>query len=123
MFGEIKINGGRIMPRVTVGETEGRCQEKSLSVEVRIWKSLANAFFDSRLFFGTQQPAIDAAAHRIEQFQPIFQRRIGDVLPLIETTFASEETPLSTDMLGIALQWSPIFGGALPTYFSFGHVR
>lgn len=68
------------------------------------------------------QPAPgDEPLHRIQQFQPILERRFRHGLPLIKSFFPLEKTPIAAHALGINLQ---LYAGGVypfPTDFSFGH--
>ena len=44
-------------------------------------KPLADELFHAPLFLGPEQSAVDAALDRIEELQPILQRRFGHGLP------------------------------------------
>jgi hypothetical protein len=63
VLGAIKMTGRRFISKSCAG------------------KSFRNDFAQARLLFRPQQAAVDAAAHRIQQGQPIFQRRVFDFLP------------------------------------------
>jgi NAD(P)H-dependent FMN reductase len=80
-----------------------------------------NRFFNPRLLFGPLQPAVDAAADGIQQFQPVFQRRVGDGLPLFKTPVAHKELPAVADMLRVNLDPLALVGTPLPTDLSLGH--
>src|SRR6266566_2566551 len=95
---------------------------KSLS-QFFLRESFAYQFSYARLCFGRQQPAIDAALHRIEQFQPIFQWRVRDRLPLGIAPFASEEPPIAAHALDIDLDPDSVFGDPLPAYLRLGHLQ
>ncbi len=70
-----------------------------------------------------QAAAGDEALHGIQQFQPIFQRRIYHALPLVETLCALGEDPFPANALGVDLQLRSVFGHAFPTDFGFRHLR
>src|SRR6267154_6809460 len=101
--GEIKINGA------------------FLRFDFCIREPFMNSFFNPRLLFGPLQPAVDPAADGVEQFQPVFQRWIGDGLPLFETTVAHKELPAVADVLRIDLDALALVGAPLPTDLSLGH--
>src|ERR1039458_2946010 len=75
----------------------------------RLGKPFADPAAKTLLVFRLQTAARDEPLHRVEQFQPVLQRRFGHGLPLIETLFALEEPPLATHALGINLQLHAIF--------------
>ena len=64
----------------------------------------------------------DEALNGIKQFQPIFQGRFGDRLPLIESLLALKEIPFASDALSIDLQLVAFFGNAFPTDLGLGHL-
>ncbi len=77
----------------------------------------AEVLFVNRL----QTAAGDQALHGIEQFHPIFQRRVGHRLPLVEPLSAMGESPFAAHTLGRDLKFVALLGLALPTDFSFWH--
>jgi len=83
----------------------------------------ALADFLAQVFFvgGLVSPADDEALQGVEEFEPIFERRFGDVLPLVEALFAVKKFPLASDVLGVNLELDAFVGDAFPTDFSFGH--
>lgn len=70
-----------------------------------------------------QPAAADEAFHGIQQFKPIFQRRMLHALPLVETLLALGEKPFAPHALSVDLQFLALVGEAFPADFSFGHVR
>ena len=90
-------------------------------VESGFGEALGNRLLDARFLFRTKQTPVDAALDRIEQFQPVFQRRLVDGLPLVVALLPLEKFPVASDVLGIYLERNPFVGDAFPTDFSFGH--
>jgi len=88
---------------------------------IGLWITLANPPPDMFLMHRLQAPPRDQALNRIQQFHPIFQRRVRNRLPLIEALFALVEIPLAADALGIDLKFIAFFRPAFPTDFSFWH--
>lgn len=64
----------------------------------------------------------DEALHGVQQFKPIFQRRIGYALPLVKALFSMGEQPFASDTLSVYLQLRSVFGNAFPTDFGFRHL-
>ena len=65
--------------------------------------------------------ARDQSLHRIQQFQPVFQRRFGNALPLVKPLSPVKEKPFPTDPLRIHLQLEAVLRHPSPTDLSFGH--
>jgi hypothetical protein len=72
-------------------------------LERRAWKALEDAPAQPGFLLRPEKAAVDAAVDRIEQGQPILQRRVLDALPLVESLFALEEKPLFAHVLGVTL--------------------
>jgi hypothetical protein len=63
----------------------------------------------------------DEALYSVEQFEPVFQRRFGDVLPLVEALFAVKKFPFAANVLRVDLQLDAFVSDSFPTDFCFGH--
>ena len=96
-------------------------QSSSPSFDRSIRKSFPNGFLYLSFFFRPQASAIDPAPYRIEEFQPVLQRRVGDLLPLVVALFARIEYPRAPDVLSVNLEVCSFFGYPFPTNFCFGH--
>src|SRR5262249_44498649 len=83
---------------------------------------LMNGFFHALFLFRTQQSARHAASHRIQQFQPIFQRRMFHRLPSLIAARSGKEAPAATDTTGIDLGLLAGRGALDPADFGFAHV-
>ena len=59
-----------------------------------------NNFEQLSFLLGPEQAAVDAAADRIEQCEPVVQRRVLDGLPAVETFLPPVKAPLLADVLG-----------------------
>ena len=86
-------------------------------------KFLANPAAKVLLVFRLQTAAGDEPLHRVQQFQPVLQRRFRHGLPLIKALFALEKQPFPAHALGINLQLHALVGHPLPTDFSLGMVK
>jgi len=84
-------------------------------------EAVADFFSDVFFVVGLVAAADDEALDGVEEFQPIFQGRFGDGLPLVEAFFAVKEFPFASDVLGVDLEFEAVFGDTFPTDFSFGH--
>lgn len=63
----------------------------------------------------------DETLHGIQQFQPVFQGRLFDTLPLVITLLAVKKVPFAPDVLRVHLQFFAIVGATFPTDFGLGH--
>lgn len=85
-------------------------------------KPLADQFNNVGFLLGFHQAAIDAAAHAIQEFQPVFQRRFRHFLPDIVTFLAVIEGPLAAKIASVNLDAGAIVRVAFPADFTFiGH--
>ena len=91
-------------------------------VDVSVWKSLPDSFFDARFLFGPQQPPVYAALHCIQQLQPILQRWFFNRLPLIVPAFAGKESPVASHMLRVNLQMDSFLRYPFPANLCFRHL-
>ena len=82
----------------------------------RIWR--AQPFLIVRLVAA----AVDEPLHGVEQFQPVFQRRLLHALPDIKPLGAMEKMILAPDVLGIDLQFFAVLGDAFPTISALGMI-
>ncbi len=64
--------------------------------------------------------ARDQPLHRIKELQPVFERRLGDGLPVVETFRPVKKLPFALHLLNIHLQLCAILGHTLPADFCFG---
>jgi len=71
-------------------------------------------FFVSRLI----ATAVDEPLHRVEQFQPVFQRRFCHDFPGVKALAAMRKNPLPADVLRVDLDFHAILGDAFPTDFT-----
>src|SRR5277367_3041187 len=90
------------------------------SIHFRVRKSLANGLFHPAFLLWAQQPAIDAAAHRVKQFQPIFKFGVFHRFPLVVAAPAGVEQPFAAYMLRIHMETNTFVGDTLPTDLGFG---
>src|SRR5258706_3855952 len=89
---------------------------------VRIGEAFADLAAKQLLVVGHVASPRDEPLHGVEQFQPVFQRRFGNGLPVVKTPGAMEKTPLALHALNIDLQLFAVLGDAFPTDFCFcGH--
>ena len=90
-------------------------------LDARFGETLADSatqmFFVNRL----KSPACNQSLHGVEQFHPVFQRRLGNGLPLVVTLFALVKNPFAANALRVNLELLPFVGDAFPTDFGFGH--
>src|SRR5665213_2065955 len=87
----------------------------------RFGKTLADQAAQPLLVVRLITAAVDEPLHRVEQLEPVFQRRFRHALPLVKTLRAMKKTPFAADVLHIDLQLFAVLVDALPTDFSFGH--
>jgi hypothetical protein len=87
---------------------------------VRIGEAFADLAAKQLLVVGHVASPCDEPLHGVEQFQPVFQRRFGNGLPVVKTPGAMEKTPLALHALNIDLQLLAVLGDAFPTDFCFG---
>ena len=80
-----------------------------------------DSFDHSRFLFGWNETAINPTPQGVQQLQPVFQRRIFILLPIIEPFFALIKNPPITYVMRIDLQLFPLLRRALPTDFRLGH--
>src|SRR5271163_4060626 len=119
IFGETKISGAAAMAAKLAGAAQtvrenlrtpnggGGSSVGAMMIassKLRLGKSLGNGFFDSILLLGAQQPAVDAPLYRVQQFQPILQRRFLNCPPLVVAVFARVENPIAAHVLGVHLE-------------------
>lgn len=69
-----------------------------------------------------QAAASDEPLHRVQQFKPIFKRRIGHALPLVKTLFAMGKDPFAAHALGIYLQLRSVVRHTFPADFGLRHL-
>src|ERR1700677_707507 len=86
VLGETRMMGRRVISHLGAGKT------------------FEDDFAHANFLLGPEQAAVDAAAHAIQQREPILQGRVGDLLPAIEALVAPEENPRFADVLGVALK-------------------
>jgi|GEM_PF-4295218 len=65
-------------------------------VQLRTGKAVVDHLFHANLFLGAEQASVDAAAHGIKQFEPVFQEWVFYQLPILATLELLEEQPLAT---------------------------
>ena len=78
-------------------------------------------FSDVLGFQGLHQLTADAAFYRIEQFQPVLQRRIVDNLPRLRPAFARMKNPAVSSLLHIDFHALAGVVPPRPADIPFGH--
>lgn len=112
---------GRVREKLTSAGPSATEASNGALIDFRIRESLADEQLHPRLFFRSQQAALNAALDGIEQFEPVFERWLPDGLPLIVAALAGEETPLAAYVLDVNLEWVSLRGRPFPAYFRFRH--
>jgi hypothetical protein len=119
-YGE--VSSQQTFPREEVPcDSIRRLQVLNSSSDFRFRKPFAYPPAQSFLIVGLEPATVDHALHRVEQQQPILERRLWHGLPLIEALRAHKKTPVPAHALRIDLEFDALLGHALPTDFGFGH--
>jgi len=71
---------------------------------------------------GYYQPTSNPAFDSIEKFQPVFQRRFGNFLPLLRPALSRVKNPAVSDMPNIDLDTLAIMGPSRPGNVAFRHA-
>ena len=93
-----------------------------LSLHSRFWISFPNLPAQSRFIIGLITPPRDEPLHRVQQFQPVLQRRVWHRLPDIKPLFAMKKFPITPNALDVHLQLHALIGHAFPADFGLWHL-
>ena len=89
--------------------------------EFRLGEPFADASLDALDLFRSKQAPLHPAANAVQEFQPVLQRWLLQLLPLVEPPLAAVKNPLIANVMGIDLKLLALLRGVDLTDFCFGH--
>jgi hypothetical protein len=84
-------------------------------------ETLTDRFLNALYLLRAKQAPLNAPTHAVEELKPVLQRRVLQLLPLIETSLADVEEPAISNVVSVHLEAFAFLRGAGPTDLGFGH--